>query len=108
VVHAAFDFAVAFPALTCEWHGASNTLVVLAVRDELELTWLCHDATAAGFRIVQVHEPDLAGALTAVALEPSAARLVRRLPLAFASVSSAPPGSRPDAARVPTVMAERR
>jgi hypothetical protein len=108
VVHAAFDFAVAFPALTCEWHGASNTLVVLAVGDELELTWLCHDATAAGFRIVQVHEPDLAGALTAVALEPSAARLVRRLPLAFPSTSSASPGSSPDAARVPTAMAEGR
>jgi peptidyl-tRNA hydrolase len=87
--HAAFDFAVAFPDLTRAWHHASNTLVILAVRDELELAWLCQDAAAAGFRLARVHEPDLADALTAVGLEPAAARLVRRLPLAFPPATSA-------------------
>jgi len=91
--HSAFDFAVAFPELTRSWHDASNTLVILAVRDELELAWLCQDAAAAGFRLAQVHEPDLAGALTAAALEPSAARLVGRLRLAFPPHSPASPGA---------------
>jgi hypothetical protein len=56
---------------------------VLAAPDELSLGWLCHDAAAAGFRVVTFHESDLGGALTAAALEPAAARLVSRLPLAF-------------------------
>jgi hypothetical protein len=97
--HAAFDFAVAFPELTRSWHHASNTLVILAVRDELELAWLCQDAAASGFRLAQVREPDLAGALTAVALEPAAARLAGRVRLAFPPPpTSAPPGASPDAA----------
>jgi hypothetical protein len=56
---------------------------VLAVPDELSLGWLCDDAAAAGLLAVRFHEPDLGGALTATALEPAAARLVSRLPLAF-------------------------
>jgi hypothetical protein len=56
---------------------------VLAVPDELSLGWLCDDAAAAGLLVVRFHEPDLGGALTAAALEPAAARLVSRLPLAF-------------------------
>jgi hypothetical protein len=105
--HAAFDFAVAFPDLTRAWHDASNTLVILAVRDELELAWLCQDAAAGGYRLTRVHEPDLAGALTAAAFEPAAARLVRRLPLAFPSSPSAPAGPVPGTAQVPTSMAGR-
>lgn len=44
------------------------------------------------YRYTAFHEPDLDGALTAIALEPDAHPLVRKLPLAF------PPGaaSRPD------------
>ncbi len=66
-----------------DWHAASNTLVVLAVADELSLGWLCDDAEAGGLRVVRFHEPDLGGALTAAAFEPAAAHLVSRLPLAF-------------------------
>jgi hypothetical protein len=54
------------------------------VRDELTLGWLHSDAATAGFRAVSFHEPDLDGALTAVALEPAARSLVRRLPTAMA------------------------
>jgi hypothetical protein len=94
-MHAAFDFALAFPELTRAWHDASNTLVIVAARDELELAWLCQDAAAAGYRLIRVHEPDLAGALTAAALEPAAARMARRLPLAFPSATSAHAGCQP-------------
>jgi hypothetical protein len=38
----------------------------------------------AGLRVAAFHEPDLDDALTALALEPAASRLVSRLPLALA------------------------
>jgi hypothetical protein len=83
VAHAAFEFAVTYPGVTSDWHAASDTLVVLAIADELSLGRLCEDATAAGLRVVMFHEPDLDGSLTAAALEPASHRLVARLPLAF-------------------------
>jgi hypothetical protein len=83
LAHAALDFAVAYPHLVGDWHAASNTLVALAVPDELSLGWLCDDAATAGLRIVRFREPDLGDALTAAAIEPAGRRLVRRLPLAF-------------------------
>jgi hypothetical protein len=83
VAHAAFEFALAHPALVDDWHTTSNTVVVLATSDELSLGRLCDDVSAAGLRAVRFHEPDLDGALTAAALEPAARRLVSRLPLAL-------------------------
>ncbi len=70
--HAALDFAVIFPAETSDWHATSNTLVLLAVPDELALGWLCRDAELASLRVIRVHEPDLGHALTAAAVEPAA------------------------------------
>ena len=57
--------------------------MLLAAADELALTWLYADAVAAGHSAVAVHESDLHGSLTAVALEPAAYRLVAHLPLAL-------------------------
>jgi hypothetical protein len=91
VAHAALDFAITFPAAFSDWHASSNTLLVLAVPDELSLGWLCDDAAAADLRVVRFHEPDLGGALTAAALEPAAARLVARFPLALSRVFRSPP-----------------
>ena len=81
--HAVIEFAITHPRLTAAWHAASNTLVILVVPDELALGWLEQDATAAGLRVAPFHEPDLGDALTAVAIEPAAGRLLRRLPLAL-------------------------
>jgi hypothetical protein len=58
-------------------------LVLLAVPDELALSRLYADATGRGLLAVRFHEPDLDGALTAVALEPAARRLVAHLPLSL-------------------------
>ena len=82
-IHAACDFAVAHPRIFAEWQRDSNTMVLLAVRDELDLQRLRSDAVVAGRRSVAFHEPDLGDALTALALEPAAHRLVRHLPLAL-------------------------
>jgi hypothetical protein len=81
--HAVIDFAITYPRLTASWHAASNTLVILVVPDELALSWLEQDARTAGLRVAPFHEPDLGDALTAVAIEPAAGRLLRRLPLAL-------------------------
>jgi hypothetical protein len=77
----AFEFALAHPEMVRDWHVLSNTLVLLSVPDELTLSWLAIDAASKGLRAVTFHEPDLGGALTAVALEPAARRLVAHLPL---------------------------
>ncbi|MEV4313298.1 hypothetical protein [Actinocrispum sp. NPDC049592] len=78
--HAPLDFALTHPGLLTQWHKHSNTLVVLAARDELALTRCFTDAVSAGLRAVAFHQPDIGGALTAVALEPRADRLVAHLP----------------------------
>lgn len=76
------QFALAFPGFTAEWQRDSGTLAILAASDELALGWLYDDAILAGLHAVSFHEPDLGGALTAVALEPAARSIVRRLPAA--------------------------
>jgi hypothetical protein len=83
LAHVAVEFSIAHPELVREWHGLSNTLVLLSVPDELRLSRLHADALTARRRVVAFHEPDLAGSLTAVALEPAARRLVARLRLAL-------------------------
>jgi hypothetical protein len=83
VAHAALEFAIAFPDITAAWRRDSETLAILGVRDELALGRLYTDAIRAGLRTVWFHEPDLDDALTAVALEPAARHLVRRLPTAM-------------------------
>ena len=64
--------------------------MLLAAADELTLSWLYGDAVATRRRAVAVHEPDLDGSLTAVALEPAAYRLVAHLPLALNRASARP------------------
>lgn len=85
-IHAAIEFARAFPSVA----AAAPAVVLLATSDELGLTWLRADAVNAGLRHTSFCEPDLSGALTALALESAASRLVAGLPLALAgSLTSA-------------------
>lgn len=56
---------------------------MLAVADEQELLDLWHVAAEARYCVAAFREPDLGCALTALALEPGAKRLVRRVPLAL-------------------------
>ncbi|WP_390889930.1 peptidyl-tRNA hydrolase [Dactylosporangium aurantiacum] len=85
--HAALDFAVAHPDTFRDWHAGSNTLVLVAARDEDALDRLRVAASAAGHRHVGFREPDLGGALTALAVEPAAYRLLSHLPLALRPAS---------------------
>lgn len=83
--HALTEFLVEHPEIAKDWHEQSNTLAFLVAPDEGALVRLLDRASDQDLRASAFREPDLGGALTAVALEPKAARLVRNLPLALAS-----------------------
>jgi hypothetical protein len=76
-VHAALDYAAAFPDYRHE------TVIVLAAPDEFALAWLIEHARRAELAAIPFHEADLDGALTAVALEPAASGLCSSYPLAL-------------------------
>jgi hypothetical protein len=85
--HAAVEFCLRFPRLAADWHASSGALVLLAADDELELSRLNGDVAAAGLRAVPFHEPDLDGALTAIAVAPAGRGFLRRLPLVLSGAS---------------------
>lgn len=84
-VHAAFEFAVDFPSITEVWRRHSNFLVVVGLRDEMQLLELANSASAYNIKHTVVREPDYGDTVTAVALEPGtkAARLCAEYPLAM-------------------------
>jgi peptidyl-tRNA hydrolase len=82
--HAMRAFVEAHPEAERSWHDASNNLVVLQVPDEQHLVDLGAMLAAHGVPRVAFCEPDLEGAMTALAAGPSARRYVCRLPLALA------------------------
>ena len=86
MAHAAIEFCLTHPRLTADWHASSGALVLLAARDELDLSRIHVDVTGSGLLAASFHEPDLDGALTAIAVEPRGAFLAR-LPLVLATVT---------------------
>lgn len=84
--HALRAFVEEHPAEDARWFKQSNTLALLAVEDEPMLHQLWCEAVDSGVRVSGFMEPDLDGAITALALEPGAGarRLTRGLPLALA------------------------
>jgi hypothetical protein len=81
--HAGLALAVKHGTLVDQWDADGGFLIILAVPDELALCWLLADAGRDGQLAVPFHEPDLGGALTAVALTGGALPLVRKLSLAL-------------------------
>jgi peptidyl-tRNA hydrolase len=82
--HALRQFVEEHPEVERAWFAGSSHLALLAVADEGELARLLVEARDRGLLAAAFREPDLGDALTAVALEPGARRLLRRLPLALA------------------------
>lgn len=80
--HAARSFQDQHPDLESRWFRESNTIVLLEVPDEAALQELASRASASEIESSEFsEEPDLG--LTALALGPSAHRLVSSLPLAL-------------------------
>lgn len=79
------QFVEEHPDVEREWFVRSNTLAVVAVPDEPALGRLLDHAYDLGVRASAFREPDLAGAMTAAALEPGsgARRVTRGLALAL-------------------------
>lgn len=77
-MHGVVEFAAAHPESLGAWRASSNTVVAVAMpaRDLAQLAAVVddHGAPSASF-----HEPDQGGALTAVAVLPTAARVRRFL-----------------------------
>jgi hypothetical protein len=83
--HAIRQFTADHPDADNEWFTKSNYLVLLSVKNELELMRLIINAFDAGLRYSVFREPDVGGAITAIAIEshPKAAELCKSLPLAL-------------------------
>lgn len=76
-LHAARQYAAHYPVQEQQWFNTSNTVALLTVSSEAELKQLCTTALQRCISYAPFHEPDLDGALTAVAFEPTHA--ARRL-----------------------------
>lgn len=83
--HAMRQFIADHPEVDAEWFTKSNYLVLLSVENEMELMKLLIVAADLGLRWSAFCEPDIDGAITAIAIEPhpKAAELCKSLPLAF-------------------------
>lgn len=83
--HAMRQFTADHPDRDVEWFNGSNYLALLSVTDEVELMRLLVAAKDAGIRWSAFREPDVGGAITAIALEPGnrTAELCKGLPLAL-------------------------
>lgn len=76
MAHAALSFSLRHPRITAQWQQDSEHLVVLCAADEPALYDLWCKAQNLELVAVAFFEPDLDDALTALALEPKAAKLV--------------------------------
>lgn len=83
--HAMRQFTADHPDLDVEWFSRSNYLALLSVADETELMRLLVSAADLGLKASAFHEPDVGGAITAIAIQPhpKAAELCKGLPLAL-------------------------
>ena len=83
--HAAVQFAFDHAERAAEWFKGSNFLAWLSVADEVELMRLLVAAKDHGIRWSAFREPDVGGAITAIALEPGpkTVDLCKGLPLAL-------------------------
>jgi len=84
LAHAIREWSERYPAEDRVWYQTSNTLALLEVPDELALQRLLKRANLHGIPAAPFQEPDRDNELTAVAFGPTAKKLCRRLPLAFA------------------------
>lgn len=82
VTHAHRAFVHEHSTLEEAWYRSSNTVAVLAARDEQHLLTLRERALRAGIPCAAFREPDLDDAMTALALAPAAKRLCRGLAVA--------------------------
>lgn len=86
--HAAVQFVFDHAERATEWHKGSDFMAWLSVADEVELMRLLVAAKDQGIKWSAFREPDVGGAITAIALEPGpkTVTLCEGLPLALKGV----------------------
>lgn len=79
------QFTAEHPDVDGEWFKSSNYLALLSVPDEVALMKLITKASDSNLKWAAFREPDVGGAITAIAIEPhpTAAELCKNLPLAL-------------------------
>lgn len=83
--HALRQFVAEHPAQDKHWFETSNTLVLVAAKNEEHLNKLDRKLRMNGVAVSRFTEPDLAGSLTAIAVSPDGSRILRNLKLALKS-----------------------
>lgn len=83
--HALTKFIQEHTAQYQNWYDVSQHIGFLSVEDQAALERLCSRLTSLGIAFSTFHEPDMGGALTAIAVEPTpeATRRLSSLPLAM-------------------------
>lgn len=83
-MHAALDLAAQHQNEFLFWQKTSNTIVVLACKDEHDLIKFHERAVAKGFAVTLFREPDLGDQVTSLAIVPAVGvkKLCSSLPLA--------------------------
>lgn len=87
--HALREFTATHPELDFHWYTNSNTLALLAARDEGSLHRLTEKAKKLGYAFAPFFEPDRDNELTAVAFSPDCRKILSHLPLALRCIDAA-------------------
>lgn len=77
------EFQKDHPSTERAWFESSNTLALLATRDERSLVALYEEAKLRGLLVSLFREPDRNDEVTAIALEPRGKRMCQGLRLAL-------------------------
>lgn len=83
-MHAALNFSFEYPNEFKNWHLTSNSVVVLAAKNEVELKILHSKLVDLGRNVSFFEEPDIGNEWTSICVEPHPdnKRLLRSYPLA--------------------------
>jgi hypothetical protein len=87
--HVMRQFTADHPELDGEWFTKSNYLALLSVADEVELMRLIVSAKDHNLKWSAFREPDIGGAITAIAIQPhpKTVEMCKTLPLALKELS---------------------
>jgi hypothetical protein len=83
-MHAAMEFSQQFREECKSWHSKSNSVIVLAAKDDRELWLFSEKLRKEGLTFSEFREPDIGNELTAIAVVPNdrVKKLCSNLPLA--------------------------
>lgn len=83
-MHAALDLAAKHMEEFLHWQKTSNTIVVLACKNEEELKKFAEKVISKGFQVVVFQEPDLENQVTSISIVPKEGvkKICSGLPLA--------------------------